>query len=163
PCGPHSGSRAGRVPDSRAPGVSWSTRAFSASTGVGDRLEPFFNAAIDINATDVSLSQARYGLGFDIDVIPRLNFVFAFLGRSQFERQTPAGETNFLYLTPSGRQQQPLLGIDLGRKDFADFSFGMRANVWRGLMFFANGIYALHTQGLRNDTIIPPVGLQGTF
>ena len=153
----------GQVDDFQGTGDFWITPAFYASTVVWERLEPFFNAAIDINATDVSLSQARYGAGFDIDVIPRLGFVFAFLGRSQFERQTPAGETNFLYLTPSGRQQQPLLGIDLGRKDFADFSFGLRADVWRGLMFFANGIYALNNQGLRNNTIIPTVGLEGTF
>ena len=153
----------GQVDDFQGTGDFWITPAFYASTVLWSRLEPFFNAAIDINATDVSLSQARYGAGFDIDVIPRLGFVFAFLGRSQFERQTPASETSFLYLTPNGRQQQPLLGIDFGRKDFVDFSFGLRADVWRGLMFFANGIFALNDQGLRNDTIIPTVGLEGTF
>ena len=89
--------------------------------------------------------------------------MFAFLGRSQFDRPVPAGDTNFLYLTPSGVQRLPLLGIDLGRKDFFDFSFGLRAKVWRGLMLFANGIYALNDEGLRNNTVIPTIGLEGTF
>jgi len=30
-------------------------------------------------------------------------------------------------------------------------------------MVFANGIYALNDAGLRNDTIIPTVGVEGTF
>ena len=60
-------------------------------------------------------------------------------------------------------QPRPLLGLDLGRKDFFDFSFGFRAVVWRSVMLFANGIYALNSQGLRNDTVIPTVGVEGTF
>jgi hypothetical protein len=89
--------------------------------------------------------------------------VFAFLGRSQLDDPSNLADTNFLYLTPAGVQPQPLLGIDLGRKDFFDFSFGIRAVVWRSVMLFANGIYALNDQGLRNDTVIPTVGVQGTF
>ena len=72
-------------------------------------------------------------------------------------------DTEFLYLTPGGVQPQPLLGIDLGRKDFFDFSFGLRAVLWRNIMMFANGIYALNDQGLRNNTVIPTVGFEGTF
>ena len=30
-------------------------------------------------------------------------------------------------------------------------------------MVFANGIYALNDDGLRNDTVIPAVGIEGTF
>jgi len=30
-------------------------------------------------------------------------------------------------------------------------------------MVFANGIYALNNDGLRNDLIIPTVGVEGTF
>ena len=74
-----------------------------------------------------------------------------------------ADEVNFLHLTPSGPALRPLLGIDFGRKDFADLSFGTRAIVWRDIMFFANGIFALNDDGLRNDTVIPTVGLEGTF
>ena len=87
-----------------------------------------------------------------------------FLGRSQIERPADADETNFLYLhAPAGVQPQPLLGIDLGRKDFFDFSFGIRAVVWRSVMLFANVIYALNDDGLRNDNVIPTFGVEGTF
>jgi len=95
--------------------------------------------------------------------VSQFGLVFALLGRSQYQDPVNTAQTNFLYLTPAGVQPQPLLGLDLGRKDFLDFSFGFRAVVWRSVMLFANGIYALNTQGLRNDTIIPTVGVEGTF
>ena len=82
-------------------------------------------------------------------------------GRSEFEPS--ADEINVPHLTPNGPAVRPLLGIDFGRKDFADLSFGTRAIVWRDIMFFANGIFALNDDGLRNDTVIPTVGLEGTF
>jgi len=153
----------GRAADFQGTGDFWITPAFYASTLLWERVEPFVNVAIDFDANDSVQSQARYGAGFDVDVVSRFGLVFAFLGRSQFDNPTPTGETNFLYLTPSGVQPRPLLGIDLGRKDFFDFSFGFRAVVWRSVMLFANGIYALNSQGLRNDTVIPTVGVEGTF
>ena len=30
-------------------------------------------------------------------------------------------------------------------------------------MVYANGIYALNDSGLRNDTVIPAAGIEGTF
>jgi hypothetical protein len=153
----------GRAADFQGTGDFWITPAFYGSTLLWDRVEPFVNAAIDVDASDTRQSQARYGGGFDVDVVSQFGLVFAFLGRSQFEDPVPAGQTNFLYLTPTGVRPQPLLGIDLGRKDFFDFSFGFRAVVWRSVMLFANGIYALNSQGLRNDTVIPTVGVEGTF
>ena len=153
----------GRVSDFQGTGDFWVTPAFYASTFLWDRVEPFLNLAIDFDASDFMQSQARYGVGVDVDVVSRFGLVFAFLGRSQFQDPVSSADTDFLYLTPSGPQQQPLLGIDLGRKDFFDFSFGLRAVLWRNVMLFANGIYALNDQGLRNDTIIPTVGFEGTF
>ena len=132
-----------------------------ASTLLWSRVEPFANAGVDLRANSVERSQARYGLGVDVDVTRRLGAVLAFLGRSEFEPS--ADEINVPHLTPSGPALRPLLGIDFGRKDFADLSFGTRAIVWRDIMFFANGIFALNDDGLRNDTVIPTVGLEGTF
>ena len=60
-------------------------------------------------------------------------------------------------------QQRPLLGVSFDRKDFFDLSFGARAVVWRQIMVFANGIYALNDDGLRNGTVIPTAGVEGTF
>src|SRR5712691_5964719 len=74
-----------------------------------------------------------------------------------------ASETAFLHLTSAGVAQRPLLGVNFDRKDFFDLSFGARAVVWRQVMVFANGIFALNDDGLRNDTIIPTAGIEGTF
>ena len=137
--------------------------AVYVSTLLWGRVAPQFNAAIDLNAEDVSRSQARYGLGVDVDVVPRFGLAFAFLGRSEFARSDTPGSTSFLHLVNGTTVQEPLLGLNFGRKDFFDFSFGFRAVVWRQVMLFASGIYALNNEGLRNDTIIPTVGVEGTF
>jgi hypothetical protein len=39
----------------------------------------------------------------------------------------------------------------------------VRVVVWRQIMLFANGIYALNDDGLRNDSVIPMGGIEGTF
>jgi hypothetical protein len=136
---------------------------FYVSTLIGSRVEPHANVGVDLRADDVSRSQARYGLGVDADVTRRIGVALAFLGRSELKRSSPAGETSFQHLVAGARVQRPLLGIQFDRKDFFDLSFGARAVVWRQIMVFANGIYALNDDGLRNDTIIPTVGLEGTF
>jgi len=120
--------------------------------------------AIDVRTDDVSQSQARWGVGVDADVLPRLGLVLGFLGRDEFSREASSGDTNFLHLQSNGTTQlEPLLGMDFDRKDFVDLSFGLRAVLWRDIMLFLNGIYDLNRQGLHNDTIIPTVGLEGTF
>ena len=137
--------------------------ALFASTVLWGRVTPAFNAAIDLRADDVARSQARYSLGADVDVVPRLGLSFAFLGRSEFARSSPAGETSFQHLHGGVTVQEPLLGLDFGRKDFVDFAFGLRGVVWHEVMLFLNGIYAVNDQGLRNQTIIPTIGVEGTF
>ena len=134
-----------------------------ASTLVWGRLEPHANLGVDLNANDVDQSQLRYGIGADIDATKRLGFSLAFLGRTEFSRSAPRSDTLFLHSVNGTNQLQPLLGLDFGRKDFFDLSFGARAVVWRDIMLFVNGIYALNNEGLRNDTIIPTVGFEGTF
>jgi hypothetical protein len=139
---------------------------FYASTVLWSRVEPHANLGVDIRTDDVERSQGRYGAGVDVDVTRRLGVALAFLGRSEFKRSSPAGETSFLHLVnPAGSvvARRSLLGIEFDRKDFFDLSFGMRAVVWRQIMLFANGIYALNDDGLRNDAVIPTIGLEGTF
>ena len=134
-----------------------------ASTILWDRVEPHANIGIDLRADDVARSQARYGVGVDVDVHPRVGLALGFLGRSEFEGSADADETSFLHLTSAGVQQRPLLGLDFGRKDFYDVSFGVRGVVFRNVMVFANVIRALNDDGLRNDTVIPAFGVEGTF
>ena len=153
----------GRDEDFQGIGSFEASPSLFLSTVLWSRVEPYVNGAIDLLADDVGRSQARYGVGTDVDVTRRLGLAFAFLGRSEFGRSAPSGETDFLHLVNGRPELRPLLGIDFSRKDFFDFSFGARAVVWRGIMVFANGIYALNDAGLRNDTIIPTVGFEGTF
>jgi hypothetical protein len=147
----------------RGTGAFEMSPAIYVSTLVWSRVEPHANLAIDVRPEDVERSQARYGVGVDVDVTPRLNLNLAFLGRSEFADTADADETEFLHLTTAGVVPRPLLGIDFDRNDFFDLSFGLRAAVYGSIMVFANGIYALNDDGLRNDTIIPTFGVEGTF
>jgi len=131
------------------------------STVLWDRVEPHVNLGIDYNANNVSQSAARYGAGVDVDVTRRFNVNVGYLGRSEFEGL--GGNTNFLHLHNGATVEEPLLGLDFGRTDTSDLTFGMRVVVWRNIMLYANGIFALNDSGLRNDTIIPAGGIEGTF
>jgi len=73
------------------------------------------------------------------------------------------GEVEEVLAVEADAEQRPLLGVSFDRKDFFDLSFGARAVVWRQIMVFANGIYALNDDGLRNGTVIPTAGVEGTF
>jgi hypothetical protein len=138
--------------------------SYYASTLLWSRVEPHANVAFDVRSDDVTRSDFRWGLGVDADVTHRLGVALGFLGRDEFTRSASASETSFLHLTPSGTvQQEPLLGIEFDRKDYVDFSFGLRAVVWRQIMLFANGIYAVNNDGLRSGHIIPTLGFEGTF
>ncbi len=136
---------------------------FYGSTLLWGRVEPHVNLGIDYNTGDVSHSAARYGAGVDVDAHPRIGFAFGFLGRSELGGSADRRDTLFLHSRNGADVREPLLGLDFGRKDFFDFSFGVRAVLFRNIMMFANGIYALNDSGLRNDTIIPTVGFEGTF
>jgi hypothetical protein len=137
--------------------------AVYVSTLLAGHVSPQANLAIDIDTESVSQSQVRYGIGVDADVLPRLGLSLAFLGRSEFSESASPSETSFLHLVNGTPQEEPLLGLSFSRKDYFDLSFGLRAVVWRDLMVFVNGLYALNDQGLRNDTIIPLIGVEGTF
>lgn len=137
---------------------------FYASTRLWNRVEPHINLGIDYNTENVSDSAARYGVGVDVDAHPRVGLSLAFLGRSELDKNSNSVNSRFAHLQSDGSvRRESLLGLNFGRKDFFDLSFGARVVIWRNLMMFANGIYALNDAGLRNDTIIPSVGIEGTF
>jgi hypothetical protein len=128
-----------------------------------NRVEPHLNLGIDVNATDVSQSAARYGLGVDVDVTPIFNVNVGYLGRSQFDDSADPEDTQFQHLRGGRSVPEPLLGIEFDRNDTSDLTFGFRVVVWGNVMVFANGIYALNDDGLRNDTVIPTGGIEATF
>jgi hypothetical protein len=134
------------------------------STVLWDRVEPEMNLGVDYNANDVSRSAARYALGVDVDVTRWCNVNVAYLGRSQFDRSSSeTDDTNFQHLRGGQLVSEPLLGLEFDRTDTSDLSFGVRFVVWGNVMVYANGIYAINDQGLRNDTIIPSGGFEATF
>jgi hypothetical protein len=137
--------------------------SFYVSTLLWDRLHPHLNAAVDLRPGEIDRSQARYGIGIDADVLTRLGLSLAFLGRSEFSGSASFRDTAFLHQTASGPTPLPLLGVEFDRKDYFDVSFGTRVVVWRDVMLFANVIRRLNDDGLRNDTVIPAVGVEGTF
>jgi hypothetical protein len=136
---------------------------FFASTILWDRVEPHANIGIDLRADDVARSQARWGLGVDADVHPRVGLSLDFLGRNEFEGSADADETSFLHLTSAGVRPRPLLGLDFDRTDYYDVSFGVRGVIFGNVMLFANVIRSLNDDGLRNDSVIPAFGVEGTF
>jgi len=129
-------------------------------TVVAERLHPHLNAAVDLRPGDIDQSQARYGIGMDADVLPRLGLSLAFLGRSEFSDSASFSDTAFQHV---GAGSLPLLGVEFDRKDYFDVSLGARVLVWRDVMLFANVIRRLNDDGLRNDTVIPTIGVEGTF
>jgi hypothetical protein len=133
------------------------------STVLWSRVEPHANLGVDLRADDVERSQARYGVGVNVDATRRIGVALAFLGRSEFTRSSSTFNTDFLHLTATGAALRPILGVDLGRKDYFDLSFGVRIVTLRRIMVFVNGIHALNDDGLRNDTIIPTIGVESTF
>ena len=133
------------------------------STLLWDRVEPAMNLGIDYNAASVAHSAARYAFGVDVDVTKRINMNIGYLGRSQFEGTADASATAFAHLRNGQVVSEPLLGLDFGRKDTSDLTFGVRGVVWGNVMVYLNGIYALNDQGLRNDTVIPAGGVEATF
>jgi hypothetical protein len=153
----------GDVDDFQGTGVFEISPFFYASTVLWTRVEPHANLGIDIRTDDAARSQGRYGVGVDVDITRRIGAAIDFLGRSEFKRSSPPGETSFLHLTSAGPQLRPLLGAEFDRKDFFDLSFGARGVVWRQIMVFVNGIYALNDDGLRSSEIIPTIGVEGTF
>jgi outer membrane putative beta-barrel porin/alpha-amylase len=136
---------------------------FFASTILWDRVEPHANVGIDLRADDVARSQARWGIGVDADLHPRVGLSLDFLGRNEFEGSADADETSFLHLTSAGVRPRPLLGLDFDRKDYYDVSFGVRGVIFGNVMLFANVIRSLNDDGLRNDSVIPAFGVEGTF
>ncbi len=131
------------------------------STVLWDRVEPSVDLGIDYNAGNVSNSAGRYDFGVDVDVTRWCNLNVAYLGRSEFE--AGAANTNFKHLHDGQLVSEPLLGLNFNRTDTSDLSFGVRFVVWGNVMVYANGIYAINDQGLRNDTIIPTGGVEATF
>ena len=125
----------GEEDDFQGTGAFEVSPSFYASMLIADRVHPHVNVAIDVRPEEAERSQARYGIGADIDIIDRLGISFALLGRSEFSESARFRDTAFLH---ANGQQLPLLGLEFDRKDYFDASLGLRAVIWRDVMLFAD-------------------------
>jgi len=148
-------------------GAYWITPGLTVSRRLWDgRAELDAHADLHFNITRSLQSQALYGASASVMLWPtRVAGIVEFLGASQLDTAFAPHDTDVLVLTPSGVAPDPLLGIGWsGRLDQFNFSFGIRARVWKNLVLFANGIYALNSDvGVRPVGVIPTVGLGATF
>jgi hypothetical protein len=147
------------LPRSLTPGITLAGRA---------------NAGVDIDASHLDRSEARWGLGLDFGFADRGAVAVAILGRNAFsetvERSPPSclpGGTISLedpcIQALVGQSELGLLGVSTGRPDFFDLSVGGRVVVWDDrLVFFANVLVPLNDDGFR-ARVIPLAGLEALF
>jgi hypothetical protein len=132
------------------------------------------NAGVDIDASHVDRSEARWGLGLDFGFADRGAVAVAILGRNAFSETLegsppsclPGGTISFedpCIQTLAGESELGLLGVSTGRPDFFDLSIGGRVVVWDDrLVFFANVLVPLNDDGFRARAI-PLAGLEALF
>jgi len=124
------------------------------------------HADLHFNITQSVQSQALYGLSGSVMLWPtRVAAIVEFLGTSQLDTAFAPNDTDVLVLTPSGITADPLLGVGWSNRfDQFNLSFGVRARLWKGILVFANGVYALNGDvGARPVGVIPTFGLGATF
>ncbi|HKA29355.1 MAG TPA: hypothetical protein VKH82_08275 [Candidatus Binatia bacterium] len=127
--------------------------------------QAFFNGGFDLNASDVDLSEGRFGLGADLAVGDRATFSVAFLAREPFHGFASAGFFDQVRVNPHTRalSTAPLFGLETDRASYYALSIGGRVNLWRDTVFgFANVLVQLGDQGIQSDPI-PLVGFEATF
>jgi hypothetical protein len=138
-------------------------------------VQGFFNGGLDLDATDVSRSEGRFGVGVDVALASRATLSIAFLGREPFDAFAPTGFFNVPRYRrandtcdPSGRTTRgcptaPLFGLETERPSYYSLSIGGRVNLWRDTVFgFANVLIPLLDEGIHTDPI-PLVGFEATF
>jgi hypothetical protein len=129
------------------------------------------NFGVDINATDLERSRARYALGASIQPWEQIAFLVDVLGSSSFT------EDRFTYSAPTAAlRNQQLTGINdlilsvhdgiatafVPRSDIVNLAVGLKVNPVGTLVAFGEAIMPLTHDGLRAE-VIPTAGLEWTF
>ena len=125
------------------------------------------NVTMAFDLRDSTQARVLYGIGTSAELLLRpfpLVGVVEFLGRSQLDPTPAFGETGVVVLTsPTQLATGPALGLDVGRKDYFDVSFGIRVPITKHILAFATGVAALNTAGFRPSGITPTIGIGGGF
>ena len=135
----------------------------------------YVNGGVDLNISDVDVSQGRFGAGTDLALGNVVTLSLAFLGREPFHGFQPAGSFDLARYNPrngcptaaptcnGGRPVAPLFGLQTSRASYYTLSMGGRVNLWRDTIFgFANVLVPLTDQGI-GTAPIPLVGFEATF
>ncbi len=113
-----------------------------------DRVEPLFNAGVDINADDVDRSIVRWAAGVTAQVVGPLSGAAVFLGRHELAAQSDRIAAPFFF--------------QIERNDIYDASIGLRLLFAESGVISANAIVPLNRDGLRAD-IIPTIEAEYAF
>jgi hypothetical protein len=138
--------------------IPWSIR--------GVRGEVTANAAVAFDITDSTQTRLLYGIGTSAILLKRpflLVGVVEFLGRSQLDPTRAFGDTGVIVFQGGGVGIAPALGLDVGRKDYFDLSFGLRVPLSKHVLAFVTAIAALNEAGLRPSGVTPTVGIGGNW
>ncbi len=136
----------------------------------GRGITPHVNAGYQYNTRSVlyqsgSVNQLlprwfEYSAGADVRIVKRLTVVGDLLGQHYFSapRITPAAPTTFQV---NGADVSSI-GVRNGDYDADNLSIGLKANVWRNLLFSENILFKLNDGGLRSK-YTPLLGLSYRF
>ena len=115
---------------------------------IAGRFEPFLNAGIDLDATDVGRSVVVWAVGATAQLWKQLGASLVFLGRNELSRQTDPIALPFFF--------------QINRNDYYDVSIGLRYGFWGNGFLAAGALVPLNRDGLRPDAI-PTVQLEYAF
>ena len=133
----------------------------------------YVNGGVDLNVSDVDISQGRFGAGTDLSLGKVATLSLAFLGREPFHGFQAAGSFDVPRYRPGTTPclpgdirscpTAPLFGLETSRPSYYSLSVGGRFNLWRDTLFgFANVLIPLTDQGI-GTAPIPLVGFEATF
>jgi len=140
---------------------------------IGPAMEVHGSFGIDIDSTDLQRSGVRYGVGVSWAPLERLTLLTDLVGTSGFS----ADDLSFFVadrrlVSIRGEFDPPLVARAVGngteftttinRTDVLDLAFGVKVNVFGGLICFASAIVPLTEDGAR-ASVIPAGGIQYGF
>jgi hypothetical protein len=118
------------------------------SRSFAERIEPFLNLGIDLNANDVGRSVFRWAVGATGQIITPLTAAVVFLGRNELSAQADPIPVPFFF--------------QIERNDIYDASLGLRWTFANTGVVSANVLLPLNRDGLRAD-FIPTIEIEYPF
>ena len=138
----------GNADDFQGTGATHVLPSVIASRIFANRVELFANAAIELDAGDVSRSAMRWALGGTISLAESLAAPIVFLGRDELGAPTAPIAVPFFF--------------QIERSDTVDASVGLRWSFTETGLLSLNALVPLNRAGLRAD-VIPTVDVEWRY